>query len=126
MKKQKPRFPGQIGDTKVQIVNESFYGYGVYVWKKSNGKWFTDGQGNILSINSYKGDESKIAELRSAAAHYGEPDGKEYYFEGTMKISDEEYSEQADRMNQGLIPSHNDIGALIAAKKTLEAYGADD
>jgi hypothetical protein len=126
MKKQKPRFPGQVGDTKVQIVDESFYGYGVYVWKKANGKWFTDGQGNVLSINSRKGDESKIAELKSAASYYGEPEGKEYYFEGSMKITDEQYSEQADRMNQGLIPSENDIGALIAAKKTFDLYGSDE
>jgi hypothetical protein len=26
-------------------------------------------------------------------------------------------------MKQGLIPSINDIGAVMAAKKTLEAYG---
>jgi hypothetical protein len=126
MKKQKPRFPGQVGDTKIQIVDESFTGYGVYVWKKSNGKWFTDGQGNVLSINSRKGDQSKIAELKAAATHYGEPDGKEYYFEGSSKISDEQYSEQVDRMNNGLIPSQNDFGALIAAKKTFDAYGSDD
>jgi hypothetical protein len=39
------------------------------------------------------------------------------------KISDEEHSEQVDRMSQGLIPSLNDLGAVMAAKKTLELYG---
>jgi hypothetical protein len=29
-------------------------------------------------------------------------------------------------MNQGLIPSENDIGALIAAKKTFDLYGSDE
>ena len=45
------------------------------------------------------------------------------FFPGTARISDEEYSEQVDRMKQGLIPSLNDIGAVMAAKKTLELYG---
>jgi hypothetical protein len=45
------------------------------------------------------------------------------FFPNTKKISDEEYSEQLDRMSQGLIPNLNDLGAVIAAKKTLEAYG---
>jgi hypothetical protein len=42
---------------------------------------------------------------------------------GTERITDEEYSEQVDRMKQGLIPSKNDLGAIIAAKQTLDAYG---
>jgi hypothetical protein len=45
------------------------------------------------------------------------------FFPNTKKISDEEHSEQFDRMKQGLIPNMNDLGALIAAKKTLQAYG---
>jgi hypothetical protein len=39
------------------------------------------------------------------------------------KISEEEHSEQVDRMKQGLIPSMNDLGAVIAAKKTLKQWG---
>jgi hypothetical protein len=39
------------------------------------------------------------------------------------KISEEEHSEQIDRMKQGLIPSMNDLGAVIAAKQSLKTYG---
>jgi hypothetical protein len=42
------------------------------------------------------------------------------------RISEEEYSEQVDRMKQGLIPNLNDLGAVMAAKKTLEMYGDDE
>ena len=63
----KPRMPGQIGETKVTMV-EKKYDWGLYVWKKANGKWFTDGQGNILNIPSMKGDISKIAELKKSSS----------------------------------------------------------
>lgn len=116
-------FEEALGKTKVTLMPKSGYAWGTYVWKKSNGKWFTDGNGNVLNIPANKGDESQIQKLRDAAAHFGEPDGQPVFFPGAARISDEEYSEQMDRMKQGLIPSMNDVGALIAAKQTLKAYG---
>ena len=117
--------PGQIGETKVSLVEKN-YDWGIYVWKKSNGKWFTDGEGNILNIPSMKGDISKISELKQAAAHYGEPDGEAYFFAGLSRVTDEEYSEQVDRMKSGLIPNLNDLGAVHAAQQTIKKYGAQD
>lgn len=123
-KRQKPDAMEQaLGNARVTIVEPTGYAWGVYVWKKSNGKWFTDGQGNVLNIPANKGDESQIQKLRDAAAYYGEPGGEPVFFPGTARISDEEYTEQIDRMKNGLIPSMNDLGAVIAAKKTLEMYG---
>jgi hypothetical protein len=121
----KPRMPGQIGETKVTLIEKN-YDWGIYVWKKSNGKWFTDGNGNILNIPSMKGDISKIAELKQAAAYYGEPDGSPYFFAGMARVTDEEYSEQVDRMKAGLIPNLNDLGAVQAAKDTIAKYGDEE
>lgn len=123
MNAKKIRMPGQIGETRARIVNETFTGFGTYVWHKPNGKAFTDGQGNALSIEGMKDDKARIKELADAAKYWGQPDGRAVFYPGMRKISDEEYSEQVDRMNQGLIPSMNDLGAVIAAKKTLELYG---
>jgi hypothetical protein len=117
---------GQLGKTKIQVIEEPFSNAGIYVWQKANGKFFTDGDGNALSIESMKDDPAKIKELTEAAAYWGEPEGKAVFFSNVRKISDEEYSEQKDRMAQGLIPSENDLGAMIAAKKTLEMYGSDE
>jgi hypothetical protein len=124
--RQKPRMPGQIGETKVQVINEGFSNFGTYVWYKPNGKPFTDGNGNALSIEGMKDDQARIRELSDAAKYWGEPEGRAMFFPNTRKISDEEHSEQMDRMNQGLIPSLNDIGALMAAKNTLDKYGSED
>jgi hypothetical protein len=117
---------GQIGKTKIQVIEEPFSNAGIYVWKKASGKFFTDGEGNVLNIPSMKGDEGKIREITQAAAYHGEPDGEAVFFANVARVSDEEHSEQLDRMKQGLIPSMNDLGALIAAKKTQEMYGNDD
>lgn len=121
----KPRMPGQIGETKVTVIDKK-YDWGIYVWKKSNGRWFTDGSGNILNIPSMKGDLAKIAELKQAAAYYGEPDGEPYFFAGMSRVTDEEYSEQVDRMKAGLIPNLNDLGAVQAAKDTIAKYGDEE
>lgn len=123
MQNKKPRFPGQVGNTKVRVIDEGFSNFGTYVWYKANGKPFTDGNGSVLSIEGMKDDKSRIKELSDAARYYGQPEGRAVFFPNTKKISDEEHSEQLDRMKQGLIPNLNDLGAVIAAKKTLEAYG---
>jgi hypothetical protein len=123
MNNQKPRMPGQVGDTKVQVIEENFSNFGTYVWMKPNGKPFMDSDKNVLSIEGMKDDKSRIKQLSDAAAYWGQPDGRAVFFPNMKKISDEEHSEQVDRMNQGLIPSMNDLGAVVAAKKTLELYG---
>jgi hypothetical protein len=118
--------PNQIGKTKVSIVEEPFSDYGIYVWQLRSGKMFTDDDGNALSIDSMKGDESRIALLRNEASWLGQPDGQAVFFANVRKVSDEEYSEQIDRMAQGYIPSETDLGALIDAKKTFDQFGSDD
>ena len=114
--------PGQIGKSKTTIIPK-MYDWGIYVWKRSNGKWFTDGQGNILNIPSMRGDIEKLAELRKAAAYHGEPDGEPVFFAGLNRVTEEEYSEQLNRMKEGLIPNMNDLGAVHAAQQTLKAHG---
>ena len=105
-------------------VIDKHYDWGLYVYKKSSGKWFTDGEGNILNIESMRGDISKIAELKNAAKHFGDAgDGEAVFVAGLTRITDEEHSEQMDRLKQGLIPSMNDLGAWHAAQQTVDKYG---
>jgi hypothetical protein len=115
----------RVGKSKARIVPK-MYDWGIYVWKRSNGKWFTDGQGNILNIPSMRGDIEKLAELRKAAAYHGEPDGEPVFFAGLNRVTDEEYSEQLNRMKEGLIPNMNDLGAVHAAQQTVKAHGDEE
>jgi hypothetical protein len=115
-----------VSNVRRQVI-EKKYNWGLYVYKKSNGKWFTDGEGNVLNIESVRGDISKISKLRDAAKYYGdEGNGEAVFVPGLTRVSDEEYSEQLDRMKQGLIPSMNDLGAWHAAQQTQDRYGSDE
>jgi hypothetical protein len=113
----------KVQKPRIQVVKEEFSLFGTYVWMKPNGKPFMDADKNVLSIEGMKDDKAKIKELADAAKYWGQPEGRAVFNPNMKKISDEEHSEQVDRMNQGLIPSMNDLGAVIAAKKTLELYG---
>lgn len=114
-----------VGNVRRKVI-EKDYDWGLYVYKKANGRWFTDGEGSVLNIPSMRGDITKIAELKNAAKYYGdEGDGEAVFVAGLTRINDEEYSEQLDRMKQGLIPSMNDLGAWHAAQTTLNTYGRD-
>ena len=114
-----------VGNVRRKVI-EKDYNWGLYVYKKSNGKWFTDGEGNILNIPSLRGDISQITKLKQASIHYGdEGDGEAVFVAGLTRISDEEHSEQMDRFKQGMIPSLNDLGAIHAAQQTLNTHGRD-
>jgi hypothetical protein len=112
-----------VNNVRRQVIDKH-YDWGLYVYKKSNGKWYTDGTGSVLNIPATKGDISKIAELKRAAISFGDDgQGTVHFVPGLTRVSEEEYSEQKDRMMQGLIPSLNDLGAVDAAQKTLRMYG---
>ena len=114
-----------VKNVRRQVIEKN-YDWGLYVYKKANGKWFTDGNGSVLNIPSDKNDISRMAELKKTAMHYGDPgDGTCVFVPGLTRISEEEYSEQKDRMRQGLIPNLNDLGAIADAQKTLKTHGRD-
>lgn len=108
-------------------VIEKDYDWGLYIYQKANGKYFSDGNGSILNIPSMRGDILKIAELKQAAIHFGDPgNGKPVFVAGSVRVSEEEHSVQVDRMKNGLIPSLNDLGAVQAAKDTIAKYGDEE
>ena len=114
-----------VKNVRRQVI-EKKYNWGLYVYKKSDGRWFTDGNGSVLNIPATRGDITKITELKNAAKHYGDDgEGEAVFVPGLTRISEDEHSEQLDRMKQGLIPSMNDLGAWHAAQQTLDKYGKD-
>lgn len=112
----------KIGKSKATVIPK-MYEWGLYFWRLPSGHLFHDGQGNLLNIPSMRNDLSKIAELRKAAIHYGQPEGEPWFYPGISRATDEEYAEQVDRLKQGLIPNLNDLGAVHAAQQTLKQYG---
>jgi hypothetical protein len=113
----------KVSNVRRKVI-ETDVDWGLYVYKKASGKYFTDGEGNVLNIPSTKGDLSKIAELYSAAKYYGDPgDGEVKFVPGLTRVSDDTHSEQVDRMKQGYIPSLTDTGAWQDAQASYDKYG---
>lgn len=97
--------------------------YGLYLWKLPSGKYFKDDDGNYLNIPARFGEIDKISNIKQAAAYYGKPDGEAVFIPGTTRATEEEYSEQLDRLKEGYIPSLNDVGAVVDAKRGLAKHG---
>lgn len=120
----------KLGKSKITQIDKgtgqrAMFGFewGVYFWRLPDGHLLKDEEGRMLSIDAVKGDVGKILELQKAAAYYGFPEGEPWFYAGIKKVTDEQYAEQLDRLKQGLIPSMDDLGAVAAAKKSLETYG---
>ena len=39
-----------VGNVRKKVIDKH-YDWGLYVYKKANGKWFTDGSGSVLNID---------------------------------------------------------------------------
>jgi hypothetical protein len=114
----------QIGKSKATFIPKD-YDWGLYFWRLPDGHLFHDGEGNLLNVPAMKHDLSKIAELRKAAAHYGQPDGEPWFYAGIRRATDEQLSEQKERLQEGLIPNLDDLGAVHAAQQSLTKYGEE-
>jgi len=99
-----------MSNIKVQQVEE--VSYGLYLWQMPNGSVVTDEEGNYLNVAAMKGDVRKINALRQAAKSYGLEEGKPVWFSGHRQISDEEYYQQKERLDWGLIPDELDVPAI--------------
>jgi hypothetical protein len=112
----------QIGKSKATWMPK-MYDWGLYFWRLPDGHLFKDQEGNLLNIPSMRGDLSKIAELRKAAAYYGQPEGEAWFYAGIKRATDEQYEEQKQRLKEGLIPNLDDLGAVHAAQQGIKRHG---
>lgn len=110
------------GNSKLTVIKKTS-DYGLYVWMLPNGKIFSDNNGNIMNIPARSGDIEAMLKITKAAAYYGVADGRPVFQPGVRRITEEEHSEQLDRMKQGYIPSETDIGAWLDAAKGLNKHG---
>lgn len=98
-----------LNTKNIQRVDESKRG--VYVWEMPDGRIVGDDEGRFLSIESEYGDGEKIKSLNEVVRYYGVEQGWPKFFPGHRKVSDYEYEDQQERMNDGKIPDPLDPGA---------------
>lgn len=110
---------------KITVVKDKA-DWGVYVWRRANGKVFGDGEGNIMNVKATFMDLQAIAKITDAAKAYGVAEGgKAEFWAACRPVSDMEASEQKDRLKQGYIPSETDFGAWEDALRGYKAHGSD-
>ena len=93
--------------TPIEEVN-----YGTYLWEMPNGSLVMDDEGNYMCIYAIKGDIAKIKQLKDFAKSHGIDEGKPIWFSGHRPVSNEEYENQKQRMDWGLVADEWDIPAL--------------
>lgn len=92
----------KIGKSKISVVNETRLG--VYVWELPNGKILGNDEGDILSIDSYYGDLTRVSILCREAKALGFEDGKPIFWAGQHKCSDDDwYEHMRELYNEGAL-----------------------
>jgi len=94
----------------MQVVEEVTYG--LYLWQMPDGGLVCDEDKNYLNVAAIKGDIRKINALKTAAKTLGLEEGKPIWFSGHRQITDDEYEEQKQRLEWGLIPDELDVPAI--------------
>jgi hypothetical protein len=110
--------------SKLTPVEES--DIGLYVWKMPDGRFIGDEDGNFLNVPSRKNDLKQMAVLRSAVKYYGIEEGEPVFLAGRRRVSDEEFTEQEERLKAGLTPDPFDIPALMDEIRAKKEHGSYD
>jgi hypothetical protein len=97
-------------NSRMQVVEEVTYG--LYLWQMPDGGLVCDEDKNYLNVAAIKGDIRKINALKAAAKTLGLEEGKPIWFSGHRQITDDEYEEQKQRLEWGLIPDELDVPAI--------------
>ena len=84
----------------------------MYLWKMPDGSLVCDEDRNYLNIAALKGDIRKINALKEFARSLGITEGGPVWFTGHRQVTDDEYHEQKQRLEWGLIPDELDVPAI--------------
>lgn len=95
---------------RMQVVEE--VSYGLYLWQMPDGSLVCDENRNYLNVAAIKGDIRRINALKQAAKELGIEEGKPLWFSGHRRVTDEEYQDQKQRLEWGLIPDELDVPAI--------------
>ena len=92
---------------------------GIYVWEMPDGRWIGDDDGNFLSVTAKKGNRSLIDALAREVRSFGIYEGGPKFLSARRKINDEEFAQQKQRLEWGLVPDPLDIGNYKDEMKKL-------
>lgn len=86
--------------SRTQVVPKNLP-WGTYVWRCADGAPLSDDDGNVLSMDGFKGDLEAMRKMRDAATALGYGDGKVAFLPGSRKISHSEWEDQMEAFIEG-------------------------
>jgi hypothetical protein len=75
--------------------------WGVLVWQDHEGRIVANKEGDVLSVECFKGDLHALEKMRQAAEYYGIFNGRAAFLPGRRKISQSEYEDQMEAYLDG-------------------------
>jgi hypothetical protein len=97
---------------KSNITQIEEVSYGLYLWQMPDGSLVMDDDGNYMNIAAIKGDVKRINELKRFAKEFDLEEGQPVWFSAHRQVTEDEYEEQKQRMEWGLIPDELDVPAI--------------
>jgi len=97
---------------KSNITQIEEVSYGLYLWQMPDGRLVMDDDGNYMNIAAIKGDVKRINELKRFAKEFDLEEGQPVWFSAHRQVTEDEYEEQKQRMEWGLIPDELDVPAI--------------
>ena len=97
---------------KSNITQIEEVSYGLYLWQMPDGSLVMDDDGNYMNIAAIKGDVKRINELKRFAKEFDLEEGQTVWFSAHRQVTEDEYEEQKQRMEWGLIPDELDVPAI--------------
>lgn len=89
-----------MNNSRTRVVPKNLP-WGVYVWRCEDGKVLANNNGDVLSMNGFKGDLEAMRKMRDAATALGYGGGKVAFLPGSRQISQSEYEDQMEAMLDG-------------------------
>lgn len=75
--------------------------WGVYVWRNADGTALSNSNGEVLSLDGFRGDLAAMNAMREAAAYYGSADGQPAFIPGSGQVSQSEWEDQMEAFIDG-------------------------
>lgn len=92
------------------IENEYDLDWGVYLWQLPDGTYVQNDNGDYLVVGPCKVDNATaIRNMTAAAKSLGVKVGKPFFMPGFRRVSQSEWEDQMERLQEGKIPDPADL-----------------
>lgn len=94
---------------RIMEVSDKELAFGVCVWQMPDGSILRDEEGREFSAQARSFDPAMENKMREAVKALGITEGRPMWLPGFRKITNSEWEDQMERLQEGLIPDVADV-----------------